>query len=333
MKSPAPYAPPRRLAANKKQFRLQLRRSKPPVEEEPGAERKSHFWKWVAVVALLHLLLLMLFLWSYRSGTKLPPPEQFINLVPEGDVVKGQPGQQEAPKVGLTTPAPAKQHYTPAPQPPPVAIKPPPTPQPAPPKPIAKALPPDKPIVKPTPPKPKVKVDISHDQLVDNETPDKPVKPKPVKPKKHVTTATTDDAHDSESAPDNTGLSAAQVAKMLGDKVNASGIKNSEKIGPSGAPNSKANPFADFYLSVRDQVMNRWENPNLDDTNAVNPVVQIHVEPDGTVPADSVALIQSSGNQTYDDSALAAARGLGHLLQPLPEGCPPDISIHFKLTR
>ena len=51
---------------------------------------------------------------------------------------------------------------------------------------------------------------------------------------------------------------------------------------------------------------------------------------DGTV--ETVTLTRSSGNQAYDDSALAAAKKLNHLLQPLPDGCPPDIYIDFTLN-
>ena len=62
-------------------------------------------------------------------------------------------------------------------------------------------------------------------------------------------------------------------------------------------------------------------------------MVKIHVEKDGRVPPELVTLEQSSGNQAYDQSALDATRSLGYLLQPLPDGCPPDIHINFKLTR
>ncbi len=48
--------------------------------------------------------------------------------------------------------------------------------------------------------------------------------------------------------------------------------------------------------SIRDQAMDLWQNPNLSDENAVDPVVQIHVEKDGRVPPESVYLLHSSGN-------------------------------------
>ena len=147
----------------------------------------------------------------------------------------------------------------------------------------------------------------------------------------------TDDSNapenDSPSNPDSQGLSKEQIAAKLGEKMQTSGVANATSHGPNGAAHSQANPFQDFYLSVRDQVMSKWTSPNLTDETAVNPEVTIHVEKDGRVPADQVTLTRSSGNQVYDDSALAAAKSLGQLLQPLPDGCPPDIHINFKLTR
>lgn len=330
------------MAAKKKQYRLNLRRSKPAPEQDVDAPRQSTFWRWFLIVALLHVLVIGGLSIAYYPRNTPPPPEQFISLVPAGDVVKGTPGTQSAPKLGPTTPAPAK-HHTPPPQPAPepVAVKTPPTPKTVtPPKPVVKPETPvvahDKPMVKPPPPtKPKVKVDLS--QLVDGPVPDKPVKAK-TPPKKHVAAAKpheNTDASDrpTDSSPDSSGLSAQQIAQKLGNKLDSSGVKNAEKHGTSGSTHAQENPFADFYLSVRDQVMSKWEHPNLQDDTAVNPKVMIHVTPDGGVPPESVTLVQSSGNATYDESALTAARSLGHLLQPLPEGCPPDISITFKLTR
>jgi len=331
MKHPTGYAPPRRRVSPKKQVRLDLRRSAPPPDDDLGTRRKSHFWRWVSLVALLHLVAIGLFCLLYE-GSPPPPPEPFMSLLPPGDVVKGTAGTQEAPKLGPTTPAPSVQHSAP----PPAAIQPPPkpTPRPAPPKPILTTDAPPLVPNKPTPPKPpKVKIDLS--QLVDGPATatDKP------KPKPHLTKPVTP-AHDSNapdhasaSNPDSTGLSKEQIAAKLGDKMKAAGVADSVKIGPSGSDHSQANPFAEFYDSLRDQAMSKWEYPNLDDETAVNPEVMIHVEKDGRVPPESVTLQRSSGNKAYDDSALAAAKNLGYTLEPLPDGCPPDISITFKLKR
>jgi len=354
MKHPTGYVKPRRLAAPPKKVRLNLQRCpKPEPEDELGIQQKSHFWKWVGLVALLHVVVIGLVYWIYETASTPKPPEQFLSLLPAGDVVKGTPGAQEAHKVGPTTSAPAV-HHTSAPAPPPTPavqpkpITPPPAavqpPKPAPPKPVVKpetsTLPTDKPITppkpvppKPAPPKPpKVKVDL---HLADGPTPvvDKPVtKPKP-HVKKPVAKPADDSADQDQEAttkPDSAGLSKEQIAEKLGEKLDAAGIKNAVKTGTSGSANATANPFADFYAAIHDQVMNQWQSPNLSDENAVDPIVHIYVEKDGRVPPESVRLTRSSGNQAYDDSAVAAAKGLGYLHEPLPDGCPPDISIIFK---
>ena len=311
MKHPAGYAKPRRLAAPRRRVRLDLkRRPSPGPDDGLGTGQKSHFWKWVGLVALLHVLIIGLVYWIYEATSRPKPPEQFISLLPQGDVVKGTAGTQEAPKLGPTTPAPAVHHE----------------PTPVPPKPIVKTD-----ATPPKPATPKVKVDLT---LADAPAADKPVtKPKPHHKKPVVKTANKPEEQETAAKPDSAGLSKEEIAEKLGEKLDAAGVKNAINSGTSGSANSHANPFADFYASIRDQVMSEWQSPNLSDETAVNPIVEIHVEKDGRVPPEGVHLIVSSGNPTYDDSALAAAKGLGYLHEPLPDGCNPDIPITFKLTR
>lgn len=343
MKHPTGYAKPRRLAAPKprKKVRLDLkRRPSPQPEDEFGLEQKSSFWKWVGLVALLHVIIIGLVCLVYETSSTPKPPEQFFSLLPEGQVVKGTPGAQEAHKLGPTTSAPVV-HHTSAPSPA-AAIQPPKPiqPKPLPPQPILKTEAPnplaDKLIAppKPVPLKPpKVKVDLT---LADGPTmaEDKP------KPKHHVkkpvvkpTEDTEDQDHDATVNSNSAGLSKEQIAEKLGEKLDAAGIKNATQTGTSGADHTQASLFADFYASIRDQAMNQWQSPNLSDANAVDPIVHIYVEKDGRVPPESVRLTQSSGNAAYDDSAIAAAKSLGYLHEPLPDGCPPDISITFKPNR
>ncbi len=343
MKSPDSYAPPRQLAT-KKPVRLDLRRATSlSPEDELMEQRKSTFWKWFGFVALLHLVAICIFGWLHETSPT-PPPKFEFSLLSEGEVSKGTPGAQQAPKVGLVTPAPSIHPVRPPDPTPPIkpqpiqpaqaaVIPPPPVPTPKPVtviKPDAPLVAKDKPV---TPPKPKVKINLG--PLVDGPAPAnaKPI-PKHTSPKKTVVAAT-DDASNQNSAvnSESHGLSKEEVAQQLGKKLGDAGVKDALKIGKSGAPNSKANSFADFYTMIRDQVMDKWQHPNQVNDEAIDPVVQIHVEKDGRVPPESVTLIKSSGNPSYDDSALTAAKSLGYLLQPLPDGCLPDIPITFKLTR
>jgi TonB family protein len=342
MKQSAGPVKSRRTAVSKKNVRLDLkRRPPPPSEEDLLFEKKSSFWKWVAFVALLHVLVIAIVSLVYELTPAPKPPQEFVSLLPQGDVVKGTAGTQAAKKVGATTPAPSVVHHASSPTSA-TAVHPPkpvtPKPKPIPPKPALKMdaptlMPikpvPPAPVTPPKPTPPKVKVDLT---LADGPT--TPDKPKPKVHKKPVTKPdNSDDDNDATTKSTSSGLSKEQIAQKLGDKADAAGVKDAIKTGISGSVDAHPNNFSDFYASIRDQVMSQWQSPNLADETAVNPVVQIHVEKDGHVPPEMVHLVQSSGNPSYDDSAVAAARNLGYLHEPLPEGCPPDIPITFKLTR
>jgi TonB family protein len=170
-----------------------------------------------------------------------------------------------------------------------------------------------------------VKVDL-HLADAPSTADDKPV----TKPKHHVKKPVDKPADDDTESADSPGLSKEEIAARLGEKSDEAGVRNATKTGTSGAADGHANQFADFYASIHDQVMNLWQSPNVADQNAINPIVHIYVEKDGRVPPESVHLIQSSGNPAIDDSAVSAAKNLGYLHEPLPNGCPPDISITFK---
>jgi outer membrane biosynthesis protein TonB len=332
MKHTTGYVRPRRTAAPKKKVRLDLKRRPPPIpEEEWGTGQKSHFWQWVGLVALFHLIVIGLVFFLYENGSSPKPPEQFISLLPEGNLVKGTPGAQKAPKIGPTTTAAVVHHVSTPTTPPVTHVKPkPPTPKPVILKPDALT---SVALDKPTPKPPKVKVDLT---LADGPTPDKPaIKPKPhhKKPAPKPTQDTDEDQNETAASSESTGLSKEQIAEKLGEKLDAAGSKDAVNLGTSGSTNSHASPFADFYVMIKQQIDDQWQTPNVATETATNPVVLIHVEKDGRVPPDMVRLVKSSGIAAYDDSAVETAKNLGYLHEPLPDGCPPDISIDFKPDR
>jgi TonB family protein len=345
MKSPAGQ-PRARRPVQRKQVQLNLRRTPTwPEDENKLDEPGGNFWKWFAVVLLAHLVAFAILLIFFHARSAQPPPE-FISLMPAGDLAKGTPGAQAAQKIAPTTPAPSHPATStpvptpPAPEKPKIQHVTPPAPTPKPP-PILKddareQAPPVKPVppkpVKVEPAKPKIKIDLS--QLVDAPDTDQP-KPVKVKPKVHpkkIVKAQEKPSHDATDS-ETDGMTEAQVAKKLGAKLAAEGTDKGTITGPNGSTHSKANEFADFYQSIHDQVMTKWSVPNLVDDTAIDPIVRIHVEKDGRVPADRVTLERSSNNPAFDQSALAAARSMGYTLQPLPDGCPPDISITFNLRQ
>jgi TonB family protein len=338
MKHPTGNVRPRRLAAPrttaKKKIRLDLkRRTVPEPEDRTETKQTSPFWKWVGLVALLHVLVICGACLFYMLTANPKPPEQFISLLPEGTVVQGTPGAQEAHKAGPTTSAPTEPHAsTPPTHTAALHHKEAHPPKPAePPKMTSLAA--DKPVPKP----PKVKVDLN---LVDGPAPamEKPkLKPHLKKPKPVLRPEdeSTDDDRDSATNPDSTGLSKEQIAEKLGEKLEAAGIKTAPQAGMSGSANSHPNRFKDFYDSISDQAHSEWQrldHSNLPNDPALDTMVQVHVENDGRVPPESVQLLRSSGNASFDDSVLAAVKNLGYLHDPLPDGCPPDISINFKPT-
>jgi TonB family protein len=348
MKHTAGYAKPRRITASRRPVRTRLNLQRRP-NREPADEledrQKQTFWKWVLLIALLHVLAILGVYLFFEFSPATKPPQDFITLLPPGDTVKGTAGVQQAHRIGANTPAAPAHHAAPPPPasalatpPAPKVVAPPPVVKPPPPPPILnETAPPIAPVKlaspKPArPPKPKVKIDLHEVVRTDaaaTEPPKKPAKHHAKKPVKNP-----DDSQDeADSSPDNTGLSKEQIAEKLGEKLNASGVKDAIKSGASGSDHGKDNPFGEFYALLHDQVMELWTLPNQVDDAAVNPVVEIHVERDGRVSPELVRLTRSSGNQAYDDSALQAAKNLGYLREPLPDGCPPDISITFKPNR
>jgi outer membrane biosynthesis protein TonB len=344
MKSPAGQ-PRARRPVQRKQVQLNLRRTPTWPEEDELDEPRGNFWKWFAVVLLAHVVVLAVLLILLHTHAAKPPLE-FMQVMPSGDLAKGTPGAQAAPKIAPTTPLSS---HTSTPVPPePTPVKPvpekpkihhviPPTPAPKPP-PILKddareQAPPVKPhppkVAKVEPAKPKIKVDLS--QLVnapDTDEP-KPAKAKPHPKKVHHTEEHHEDAVESE----NDGLTPAQIAAKLGAKLEAEGTDKGTTTGPDGSTHSNNNDFAEFKNLIHDKVMSEWSVPNSVDPTAVDPLVRIHIDKDGYVPPDSVSLERSSNNLAIDQSALEAARKLGHLSEPLPDGFPPDTSISFNLQQ
>jgi TonB family protein len=342
MKPTAGYAKPRRVTAPPTQrARLNLqRRPKPDPSEELGDRQSQALWKWVVWIALVHVLVIVGASLYYLFAPAPKPPDQFITLMPLGTEAHGSPGAQQAHKVGATQqaaphkasapPPPASAHV--APTQPPKPVTPPPVVKPPPPTPSPNAIAPapvkpPKPVkpVKPKPETPKVKVDLHEVDRTDaTDTPAKPAKHHAKKPVK-----TPDDSQDDNDASrDTTGLSKQQIAAKLGDKFDAAGSHNAQKYGPDGQANGHANDFQDFYAMIRDQVRDAWNSPMT--PAQTEPVVGIHVETDGRVPAESVHLIRSSGDPAYDQAALDTVKRLGFLHEPLPHGCPPDITIRFN---
>ena len=326
-----PAGKPRaRRAGPRKPVQLNLRRTPVwPEEDELNENPEGHFWRWFAIVAVLHVIAFFILALIFH-GRQQPPP-QFIALMPPGETVKGTPGTATAPKFAPTLPAPSKQADEPTPPKPKVQKVQPPAPKPPPllaanaPVPAA----PPKPKPKPKPPAPpKVKVDLT---LADAPDTDEPPPPKP-KPKAHPKKPAHKADREAAASEDTDGLSKQEVAQKLGDQFKDSGVDKADKTGVSGEANGRPSDFSAYKQMIHDRVMNKWSVPNMADSTATEPIVHIHLEASGYVPPDSVSLVHSSGNPAIDQSALEAAREIGQLPEPLPKGFPSDTSISFTLN-
>lgn len=129
-----------------------------------------------------------------------------------------------------------------------------------------------------------------------------------------------------------------------GDDKPVGGGTGESKYGRPGSPDGaidgvpggigKGSPFWSYYLHVHDKMYEAWEQPGKAlnwDKNLMTTVV-IRVARDGKIL--ETRLVNSSGNQLMDDSAMAAVRRVQQL-NPLPDGLGnavyADISVNFQL--
>jgi TonB family protein len=119
------------------------------------------------------------------------------------------------------------------------------------------------------------------------------------------------------------------VASSLAEALNSSGATKSiggVAVGGGGS----SGEFSAFYKVIQEQMYQAWLPPKELVGFKQGTAVQIRVAPDGTILEASI--LTSSGNVLFDQSALAAARKVGKLPQPRPEGCPEFITVNFRLT-
>jgi len=93
-------------------------------------------------------------------------------------------------------------------------------------------------------------------------------------------------------------------------------------------------PFWDYYMHVHDQMYEAWEQPGDVNDRKLVAVVLLKIARDGSIT--KVELESSSGNQSMDKSALAAARKVLRLDPPpeaLVKGSFAPIAVYFQLKK
>ncbi len=95
------------------------------------------------------------------------------------------------------------------------------------------------------------------------------------------------------------------------------------------------NQFGGYATILRDKVARAWNTADVGGRTSVPVVVTFTIRRDGSVPAQSVKVAQSSGNRALDFSAQRAVYDASPF-GPLPPGFPlnqADVELHFELRR
>ncbi len=343
-------------------------RTLPPLPRAPRHEpsgraprrREPHFGRVFAIVAGAHVVVLLVFsFWSWLVPK--PKPAEVIAMFNPGDLVAGAPGAAGGGPSAAPAPAPkALPLSVPRLTLPPPASRPPPeptptsTPPPAVKTPAAEApsqIPLAKTPPKPTPtPKPKPAPAPEANEAPASEAP--PAKPKIKVNLKEVTrtSAGAVASNPPNARPDGadggTGLSAADVRAKLGQGLQQAGIgtgtgfgkgaggpagSGGMGVGASGVPGGLGGQYADYFTLIRDQMYAAWDQPIALVGKGLQTQVAIVIEKDGRI--SSVALHRGSGNPEHDATALAAARRVGRIRRPLPDGLDGQVTVNFRLEK
>ncbi len=330
-----------------------------------NSERFRANLKWVA---LAHLIAVALMIGTSFVVTKKTPPPVVLQLLPEGQLVRGDGG---VPPLGDSDGEPAGGGAKPSvPEPPPL-----PQPEPEPPKP--KAPEPPQPAPQPveqkqTEPDPLPKPDpVSVSQQEPDPKPQptpapkaKPVKvqlkevtrpsavkdaPKPVQPSTTTTTKNSEknkaaSAKDKSASPatdhkegdgqgPSTGISSGELRGRLKGRLGKAGVASATADGKSGVPGGTGTGDAAAYYSlIRDVYYNAWRQPvSVAAANKMSALLKIRISKNGSILAHEIA--RSSGSKEMDESVLAAARSVATIGTSLPDVLGSDfaeVTVEFE---
>ena len=284
------------------------------MSKEP---RSASFWTNFAWVAGAHgLIITSVVLGSFWTPAP-PQAAQFIELVPPGSLVKGQPqASRRIQQPAASKPSPQAQATASRTKPPALKAQ----PQPkitkrskkkktAPVQNKSQKYAKTKKQAKPK--HPKVKVNLK--EVARNKT-TKPIKK--TSPNK-------------EPSLESLAASAKTLTEQLRTQLNQAGVSNANDTGLSGSQSGTENQNADYYNLIRNEMFNAWDAPRHLLGKGLSTRVDIIVEEDGTI--SNIKIVGPSGNDDHDASAIRAANKVGQLTKPRPEGMPERVSINFKL--
>lgn len=307
-----------------------------------------NFKKVMLWVTVAHVLLLAILLFWKPSKTPPPPEMTMLEMIDEVGTVSSSKGPEPIPKVATgpvignpdePPPAPAPEKPTPvspppAPEPTPPAVAPEPEVTPAP-EPEPQPEPSDF-VPTPTPPKPKPKVEKK--PATPPNQPKRPqikvnLKEESRNPNKNSTspnsknTSKTTSVKNNSSASSSSQESAQSISQRLGTAIGKSGAGGAVQIGPLSS--GGGGNFASYFALIRKQMYDNWNRPVHLMQKDLGALIKITIERDGRI--SNVSLVSGSGVRAFDESVLAAARRVGKIRDPLPEGLDSQITIRFKL--
>ncbi|MDK3162302.1 TonB family protein [Kamptonema cortianum] len=94
-------------------------------------------------------------------------------------------------------------------------------------------------------------------------------------------------------------------------------------IGTYGVSGGQESDFSAYFNHIRSRMIDSWDRPRdlLGPSQKLKTGIRMKISRNGNV--SSVSLASSSGNSTWDESALAAARKVTKV-NPLPDGLGDD---------
>jgi TonB family protein len=339
------------------------------MSENPTKIRLSKTIVWVTLAHVFFLLLIGF--WPARKmevpptvtmiemidavgpipSSKGPQPEPKVATGP----VLGKPEEPPAPSKSSSTPPPAAPPSEPAPPAPPIDQK---TPEPVKPTPEEQPTPAapqpetetndfapkepqkeNKPPVKKSIPKTETKTEtkteskktaikVNLKEVVRKNTESNASESNPSnatsktsKPSKSHSTASNHDS-DGDASPD-------AILSKLSSAVGKSGQGGAVQIGPLSTPGGGNGNFGSYFGLIRKQMYDAWNRPVHLTQKDLSALLKITIENDGRI--SNVALVTGSGIRDFDESIVAAARRVGRIREPLPEGLDHEITIRFKL--
>ncbi len=312
-------------------------------------------------VTLAHFLVLLL-IGFWPSAKNSPPPEMtMIEMIDATSATPSSKGPAPTPKIATgpllgnpDQPPPAAGPTSP-PTPPPAAAEKTPLPPP-----VEKT--PEPPVQDPTPESVAPPTEQTDDFAVKetkNKTPQEPKKeskkPSPPDKKPSVSKKTpikvnlkevartgaeseasnskapssTSRSSSKNSSSSNTQLSSSEITSRLGAALGKSGSGGAIQIGPLSSPGGGTGNFGSYYDLIRKQMFSAWNRPVHLTQKELTALVKITIENDGRI--SNVSLVSGSGIRDFDESIVEAARRVGRIREPLPEGLNHEITIRFKL--